>query len=232
MDNSREDEIYYRQIVEQMPFPVEVFSLDGTAVMVNKALLEKSGIPSADLIVGTYNIFQDPAVENSGWKEQLLRAFKGETVSFTDIRVPLKQLEDIYGVKDREIISIYQDIVAFPLLNQKGEVVRVAVFFKDQREYKVTNNIRQSIKFLQENYHNEYCLEDVARAASLSPYHFIRVFKAQTGKTPYDFFMDLKIQRAKELLHDQTKTITEICADLDFPAPVTLPGRPSAKLLV
>lgn len=215
----RESATLFRRIIEQMPFPIEVLSSDGTAVMVNKALLELSGIPSADLIVGKYNILKDPAVEESGWKEYLIRAFQGETVSFSDIKVPIKQLEDTYGVKNDEIISVFQDIVAFPVFNQKGAAEQVILFFKDQRKYNVTHNINQSIKYIKENYQNEYCLDDVAKEANLSPYHFIRVFKSQTGRTPYEFLLDLKIQKAKELLDDTTRTITEICVELGFSSP-------------
>jgi len=83
----------------------------------------------------------------------------------------------------------------------------------------VAKNINESIKYLEENYQKEYCLEDLAQAANLSPYHFIRVFKSQTGKTPYEFLMDLKLQKAKEMLLDSTKTITEICSELGFSSP-------------
>lgn len=215
----KESEAFYRQIIEQMPFAVEVCSPDGTAVMVNKTLLEQSGIPSADLVVGKYNILNDPSVEEGGFKEHLLRAFRGELVHFTDIKVPIRQLEDVYGVKDDEIISVYQDIVIFPVFNQAGEVAQVVVFFKDQRSYNVTKNINESIKFLKEHYQKEYCLEEVAKAANLSPYHFIRVFKSQTGKTPHDFLQEVKLQKAKEMLMDSTKTITDICSELAFSSP-------------
>jgi len=215
----RAREAFFRRIVEQFPWPIEIVSTDGTALMVNRALLNMSGIPSADLIVGKYNILQDPSVEEGGFKDNLLRAFKGETVHFTDIKVPIKQIEDVYGVKNDEVISVFQDIVIFPLLDDKEEVVQVAVLFKEQRSYNVTKSINQAIKYLKENYRSEYCLEDVAKSANLSPYHFSRVFKSQTGKTPYEFLMDLKLQKAKEMLLDSTKTITEICTELGFSSP-------------
>jgi len=217
--NLSSEEAFFRRIIEQFPWPIEVISSDGTALMVNRALLNMSGIPSADLIVGKYNIFHDPAVEESGLKDSLLKAFKGETVHFSDIKVPLKQLEDVYGVKNDEVISVFQDIVVFPLFDEKREVAQVVVLFKEQRTYNVTKNINQSIKYLKENYQKDFCLEDVAKAANLSPYHFIRVFKSQTGKTPYEFLMDLKLQKAKEMLLDSTKTITEICSELGFSSP-------------
>jgi len=209
-------EAFFRKMVEQLPFPVEVFAADGTAVMVNKALLDLSGIPSADMIVGRYNILKDPAIEERGIKDYVNRAFMGETVHFTDIQVPLKQIEDVYGVKDEDVISAFQDIVIFPVFSQNGKVEHVAVLIKDQRSYNVTKNINESIRFLRENLHNEFCMDEAAKAANLSTFHFIRVFKSQTGKTPYEFFLEARMQKAKKMLKDHTQAITEIYSQLGF----------------
>lgn len=67
-----------------------------------------------------------------------------------------------------------------------------------------------------ENYTKEYSLEEVAQLANLSPYYFIKVFKTQTGKTPYDFLVDIKINKACTLLKTSSNTITEICEYCGF----------------
>lgn len=75
-----------------------------------------------------------------------------------------------------------------------------------------TSNIQRSIEYLRENYQNDYCMDDVAKVANLSPYHFIRMFKNQTGKTPYGYLLDIKIEKAKEMLKNKKElTITQIC---------------------
>jgi len=43
-------------------------------------------------------------------------------------------------------------------------------------------------------------LDTVARAACLSPYHFIRVFARHTGLTPHAWLMQLRARKAAELL--------------------------------
>jgi len=45
----------------------------------------------------------------------------------------------------------------------------------------------------------------------LSPYHFIRVFKAQTGKTPNQYLLDIKIKKAREMLGQRRHSVTEVC---------------------
>jgi AraC-like DNA-binding protein len=67
-------------------------------------------------------------------------------------------------------------------------------------------NSRQSIRlakaFLSENLDRKIALEDVARAAGLSRYHFLRVFKQATGLPPHLFRTLRRIDRARQLLRD------------------------------
>ena len=80
-------------------------------------------------------------------------------------------------------------------------------------------NIKRAVDFLKEYYNKDYSLEDVARVANLSPYYFIRVFKANTGKPPYEFLLGIKIDKAKELLKRKGMTITEVCFACGFKSP-------------
>lgn len=77
-------------------------------------------------------------------------------------------------------------------------------------------NINRAISYLREEYNNSFSLEDVARIANLSPYHFIRTFKAMTGKTPYNYLLDVKIEKSKILLKTKNITITDICFRCGF----------------
>lgn len=79
-----------------------------------------------------------------------------------------------------------------------------------ERNYLEINGINRVIVFLMEHYQENYSLQDIARIANLSPYHFIRIFKAQTGKTPYEYLLDIKIDKAKTMLKDAALNITEI----------------------
>ncbi len=78
------------------------------------------------------------------------------------------------------------------------------------------DNINRAIAYLREEYNSTFSLGDVARIANLSPYHFIRTFKAMTGKTPYDYLLDIKIEKSKELLKLKIYNITDICFRCGF----------------
>lgn len=62
----------------------------------------------------------------------------------------------------------------------------------------------------------ELRLGELAQVAGLSPYHFLRVFKRETGVTPHRFLMQARVRRALELLRDTTRPVTEIAFDVGF----------------
>jgi len=62
-------------------------------------------------------------------------------------------------------------------------------------------------------------LNEMARRAGYSTFHFTRLFKKQTGRSPWQYVLDRKIERAKELLIGSSLSIKEISASLDFNNP-------------
>jgi len=60
--------------------------------------------------------------------------------------------------------------------------------------------IRHAMEFLAENLDQKTSLEAVARSAGLSRYHFLRVFKRETGLSPHLFRTLRRIDRARQLL--------------------------------
>jgi AraC-like DNA-binding protein len=75
---------------------------------------------------------------------------------------------------------------------------------------KVRENIKKAINFLMDSYNREFSLNDIAREANLSPYYFVRVFKTETGKTPYEYLVNLRIKKASVLLRRKENNITQI----------------------
>lgn len=59
-------------------------------------------------------------------------------------------------------------------------------------------------------------LEEMARIAHLSPFHFDRVFSSLTGLAPAAFQASLRLDAAKRALLESERTITDICFALGY----------------
>lgn len=57
---------------------------------------------------------------------------------------------------------------------------------------------------------------DAARAAGVSPFHFIRVFQAAFGVTPHQLHVGARLDRARRLLAGGGLSVTEVCLEVGF----------------
>ncbi|MBN2212094.1 MAG: helix-turn-helix transcriptional regulator [Sedimentisphaerales bacterium] len=62
-------------------------------------------------------------------------------------------------------------------------------------------------------------MEKLAASLGLSMTHFYRVFREHTGLTPYQYHQELRIERAKQMLHGTAMNVREIAASLAFESP-------------
>jgi AraC-like DNA-binding protein len=69
---------------------------------------------------------------------------------------------------------------------------------------------------LREVHDAKLSLREVAREAALSPYHFIRVFKAVFGETPHQVRIAARLDRARHLLSVGEQSVTEVCIEVGF----------------
>lgn len=88
-----------------------------------------------------------------------------------------------------------------------------------ERKYQENQGLKRAIEYINDESCADYSLDQAASLANLSRYHFIRVFKAFTGKTPYDYMMEIKIEKAKKMLSFSSRNITEIACSCGFNNP-------------
>ncbi len=82
--------------------------------------------------------------------------------------------------------------------------------------------INLAIDFIEDNLHRVLNLEEVARAACFSPYHFHRIFGAVKGERLNAFIARIRVERAANLLIMNTKhSVTEIALECGFTSSAT-----------
>ncbi|MEH7342917.1 AraC family transcriptional regulator [Bacillus sp. JJ1532] len=75
--------------------------------------------------------------------------------------------------------------------------------------------IRKAKDMLRSDLGNVLKLDEISRELHLSKFQFIRLFKSHTGITPYQYFLNCKIERAKQLI-DTNRDIYQTVAECDF----------------
>ena len=76
--------------------------------------------------------------------------------------------------------------------------------------------VRQAKDFIDRNYTRPITLQDIARAALISPYHLSRIFKKQTSATPHAYLVSRRIDKAKRLLLTTQLNIQSISDRVGF----------------
>jgi AraC-like DNA-binding protein len=70
--------------------------------------------------------------------------------------------------------------------------------------------------WIEANSHRDIELEDAARQAAVSPYHFLRLFASALGVTPHQYLLRTRLRRAARRLAEDDKPVTEIAYDVGF----------------
>jgi AraC-like DNA-binding protein len=64
--------------------------------------------------------------------------------------------------------------------------------------------------------HEPLSLTDLSRAAAMSPYHFLRTFRAIVGMTPHQFVLRTRLHRAAVQLRRSSQDVSAIAPDCGF----------------
>lgn len=73
-----------------------------------------------------------------------------------------------------------------------------------------------SITYINEHFAEDISIETLAERASISPYHFIRTFKKETGFTPHEYLIATRMATARYLLKNTKLSIKDICFQTGF----------------
>ncbi|MEG4942590.1 AraC family transcriptional regulator [Microcoleus sp. F4-D5] len=78
------------------------------------------------------------------------------------------------------------------------------------------HKLRNAIDYIQENLSENISLEAIANHIDMSSYHFCRLFKQSTGFSPYQYVIQQRVERAKQLLLQGKMSLAEIAIACGF----------------
>jgi AraC family transcriptional regulator len=76
--------------------------------------------------------------------------------------------------------------------------------------------LMRAVEYIQDQLNADLTVSGIAQAVGISPYHFTRLFKESTGQSPYQYVVDARVRKAKELLTTGKFTISEAAYQVGF----------------
>lgn len=98
-------------------------------------------------------------------------------------------------------------------LNARCETVPSSLNKKEQRQQKIVN---YTIYYLENHHDEEVTLEKLAQDQYVSPTYLSKIFKESTGMGPINYLINIRLNRAKELLKKENLTVKEIAAMVGY----------------
>lgn len=101
-------------------------------------------------------------------------------------------------------------VVASALVVANRGTVAAAPSDRDQRR------VTRALRCIEFNAHEPLSLIGLAREAAMSPYHFLRTFRAVVGMTPHQFLLRTRLHRAAAQLRRSNDDISTIALAIGF----------------
>ena len=80
----------------------------------------------------------------------------------------------------------------------------------------VLERLDRARKFIDLCYDLPLDLNEISSHACFSRYHFLRLFRQAFNKTPHQYLIERRIERAKELLRANELRVTDVCFEVGF----------------
>lgn len=125
-------------------------------------------------------------------------------MDFEELFPLFKELEELY-------------LFRAPVVEKAAVVYRILMLLKKQSGTPIRSPVvMKVISAVSSDLQKPFSLQEIAKKCGYNKNHVIRIFKKETGKTPYAYITDLKIHRAKQLLIGSDASLSQISTECGF----------------
>jgi AraC-like DNA-binding protein len=117
-----------------------------------------------------------------------------------------------------QLIKNYLEIFLINLLREQTETKDGNSTFLPWKEL-LSKPINDLLAILKDGIYSQLTIDVICSKTAYSKPYLFRIFKAKTGKTIMNYYTELKIRKAKELLRENELSVREISERLGFSAP-------------
>ncbi|EGW39618.1 AraC family transcriptional regulator [Desulfosporosinus sp. OT] len=156
-------------------------------------------------------------------------------IDYVMLYIPTELLSEISGNKEILCFSapiVYNDKLALSILNlahcilnDRDEALGSELLLKlitdvttshiQTASLKQDALMQKSVEMIRYNLGTVLKLDDICRELQISKYRFIRLFKAYAGISPYQYFLNCKVECAKQLI-EASEDIYTVVSDCGF----------------
>ena len=83
-------------------------------------------------------------------------------------------------------------------------------------EAEIYERLCRARAYIDHCYDHPLSLDQISSQACFSRYHFLRLFRQTFNKTPHQYLIERRIEKAKELLSDDDLRVTDVCFEVGF----------------
>jgi len=179
------EEVHTGEAVDKAGF--ELFSLYPTAAHMEMAAYELTGHPQA------LPFFKEVRVENPKLHHSMLSLHKAMLENIDSFECESRFISTL-----AQLVKLYGDI-SHP----------------EQKMGKEKQAIQRARQYIHEHFANGISLNELAQHVGLSPYYFLRVFRAEVGMPPYTYLESVRISHAQKLI-EVGRSLIDTALDVGF----------------
>lgn len=104
-----------------------------------------------------------------------------------------------------------------PVVEKAAVVYQILVSLRKHSDSVMRSPIvMKVISAISADWQKPFSLQEIANKCGYNKNHVIRIFKKETGKTPYAYITDMKISKAKQLLLGSDASLSQISTECGF----------------
>jgi AraC family transcriptional regulator len=170
-------------------------------------------------IAHAYTAPAEKQLDETGWPEATPTLF---TQLYKKDEVITQLTNTLLGTENGQDFEIALANIVVYLLSANEAVKRKIIglpYMKTSVRVDIYKRLAMARDHIYSNYKTAIDLDDVCREIGMSKFHFLRMFKALNGITPYQYLTDVRMQKAEELLKTTEVPVAEISDAVGFEYP-------------
>lgn len=148
----------------------------------------------------------------------LARNFYESIASHLGITFSVRNSEPIVRKLDAIIESFCRSSIKEALLSKyiNDILTSLLLYSPTNSDDDKSDTIETVISYINEHFNEDLPDSKLSSLVGLSHYHFIRVFKRETGFTPHEYVINTRLSNARYLLRNTSLSVKDICFSCGF----------------